>query len=162
MKFIINSENFDKKLDRIIRDKGCENVINGRFDMESIEFSDRVDFIMSFLVSFNDLSAVTYKILFWEENELYKEFFRKNFPDINYKLTKGYKNGKIPGNIFIDDTEIEDFFLREILNRHLNYEMALIPSFNMRLQICMNLKKIIILVDIYDDRGFYIYVIENM
>lgn len=62
-------------------------------------------------------------------------------------------------NIFIDDGILDISFLKSILNNHFNFEMAKEPSQNLRVQISVNLDNIIILLDIYDDRGFDIYYI---
>ena len=53
---------------------------------------------------------------------------------------------------------VEPNFLRSILLRHFNFELAKEPSLNIRVQLAVNNKeKFSILFDIYDDRGCYVY-----
>ena len=80
-----------------------------------------------------------------------------NFPNKRYEKVLSYKNGKRAGVIFIDDRILDESFLKSVLDNHFNFEMAKEPSQNLRVQICVNLNNIIMLLDIYDDRGFDIY-----
>jgi len=84
-----------------------------------------------------------------------------NFPNKKYKKTSSYKNGKQPGNIFTDEEVLDISFLKLLLSNHFNFEMAKEPSLNIRVQLCVNLHSFIILLDIYDDRGFDIYFISQ-
>jgi len=97
--------------------------------------------------------GLTYKIMYWEQDERMKYLFSNK----KYKLVVSYKHGKRPGIIYLEDKIIDTVFLNTLLETHFNYEMAKDPSINMRVQLCLNQAYSIILLDIYDDRGFDIY-----
>ena len=153
----VNSANFNKKLNNIFKTKEGKNIVKGRFDIEPIQLRYKADFLVSFVGSYKEIFGITYRILFWEKDEILKDFFNINFPAKQYRLDKTYKNGKIPGSIFVDEQSIDKIFLKILLDNHFNFEMAEKPSLNMRVQMCINTKDFIVLLDIYDDRGFYMY-----
>ena len=157
----VNSANFDKRLGNLLKTKGDKNIIKGRFDTESIRLKQKSDFLISFVTLYKEIFSITYKILFWEKDEILKRFFDLSFPAKYYKIDKVYRNGKLPGSIFVDEQSIDKPFLKILLDNHFNYEMAEEPSLNMRIQICINIKDFIVLLDIYDDRGFDIYYLKN-
>jgi len=154
---VINSNNFDQNFTRLLKIKKGKNIVKGRFDLENIKFKNRTEFIINLILSINLIKCVTYKVLFWENDKKIESFFNANFPNKEYKKTLPYKNGKKEGVIFIDDKIIDVLFLKTILIHHFNFEMAKEPSFNIRVQLSINTNSSIILLDIYDDRGFDIY-----
>lgn len=157
MNSCVNSTNFNKKLGNLLKTKEGKNVTEGRFDIESIQLKQKSDFLISFVTSYKEIFSITYKILFWEKDEILKKWFNLNFPAKHYRIDKTYRNGILPGSIFIDEQSIDKSFLKILLDNHFNYEMAEEPSLNVRVQICINTKDFIVLLDIYDDRGFYVY-----
>ncbi len=158
---IINSNNFDQNFKKLLKSKKGKNIAKGRFDIELIKIRAKEEFIIDLISSFNSIKCITYKILFWEKDKKIEDFFQMTFPNKNYKKVLSYKNDKQAGVIFIDDDMLDMFFLRLILNNHFNFEMAKEPSKNIRVQLCVNIDKYIVLLDIYDDRGFDIFYINR-
>jgi hypothetical protein len=157
----IDSKNFDKNFKEVLENKKGQNFIYGRYDLESVRFELKSIFIIQFLFSLKSLESLTYKILFWEKEERIKSFFLSDFKNKKYEITTSYMNGQNPGILYIDDRLLDKAFLKALLDNHFNYEMAVEPSLNMRVQICINQEDFNILMDIYDDRGFDIYYLIN-
>jgi len=157
----INSENFDKRLLKLLNSKRGKNISTSRVDIENIELRKKAEFIIKILLSIKLINSVTYKILYWEKDEILKEFFN-NSRNSNYSISRSYRNGKIPGVVFLDDTTIEEFFLKSLLENHFNYEMASEPALNLRVQICVNQEEFITVLNIYDDRGFDIFYLSYL
>ena len=78
-----------------------------------------------------------------------------------YWLNTSYRNEEDPGILYIDMDSFDEKVFRNLLTNHFNYEMAEDPSLNMRVQICLNEKNGTRLLDIYDDRGFDVYVLAG-
>lgn len=157
---VINSNDFDLFFKKILMKKEGHNIVNSRFDLEKLEFKFKADFIINLISSLNDIKGITCKILFWEDDLKVEKFINLYHQNKAYTKTKSYKNGKKPGIVFIDDISINESFLKLLLNSHFNFELAKEPSQNIRIQICVNLEKYIMLFDIYDDRGFFLYYIN--
>lgn len=155
---IVNSKNFDQSFKKLLKVKKGKNIVRGRFDLEPIKLKTKAEFIIHLISSLKSIIGITYKILFWEDDAKIENFLKLNFPNMMYEKTSSYKNGKQAGIIFIDG-KIDISFLRLILNNHFNFEMAKEPSQNIRIQLCVNLDDYIMLLDIYDDRGFDCYCI---
>ncbi len=156
----ITSKNFDKSLGELLKTKKADNVAKGRFDLEPIELTKKSSFIIDFLSSIKSIESLTYKILFWEKDSLIENFIKLNSSkDDSFKITLSYKNDQPSGVAFLESKKIDKHFLKVLLDNHFNYEMAVDPSLNLRVQICINQKNIITVMDIYDDRGFDIYYI---
>ncbi len=157
---IVNSSNFDQNFKKLIKVKKGRNVVNGRLCLELIKLENKVEFIIRLISSLKSIISITYRILFWEEDIKIENFLELNFLNKKYEKVLSYKNGKQAGCIFIDDDCLDISFLKSILSNHFNFEMAKEPSQNLRVQICVNLNNIIMLLDIYDDRGLDIYYIN--
>lgn len=156
---IINSSNFNQNFKKLLKVKKGRAIASGRLCLESIKLKDKAEFVILLISSLKSIIGITYKILFWEEDVKIENFLEMNFPNKRYEKVLSYKNGKQAGVIFIDDGILDISFLKSVLNNHFNFEMAKEPSQNLRVQICVNLDSIIMLLDIYDDRGFNIYYI---
>lgn len=158
----INNNNiliFDKKLKNLLKPRQHKNLIKSQFDLEQTRFSRRSTLIISLLQSFIATSGVIYKILFWEKDKTIEEFLKINSPYMAYSLITSYKNGKLPGIVFLEGKSIDVKFLKSLLDQQFNYEMAIDPSINIRVQICINDPKVTTVFDIYDDRGFNLFFI---
>lgn len=153
----INSSNFDRNFKKLLKIKEGRDIASGRLCLESIKLKDKAELIILLISSLKSIIGITYKILFWEEDIKIEKFLELNFPNKRYEKVLSYKNGKQAGVIFIDDGILDVSFLKSVLDNHFNFEMAKEPSQNLRVQICVNLNNIIMLLDIYDDRGFDIY-----
>lgn len=159
MNNIINSKNFNQKFSKILNTKKGENIIWGRYDIESVGIEEKNNFIIK-LIS-GQIIGVTYKILFWDNDEIIQNFINTNYKG-NYSILTNYANGEEPGILYIDDIDLNNFFFDKLLTNHFNYELAKDPSLNIRIQICINYINHIKLLDIYDDRGFDIYFTDQL
>lgn len=155
----IDSENFDETFERLLEEKKGQNVIKGRFDIEPVELNEKLDFIIRLLLSFKSIAGFTYKILFWEKDNLVEGLLKSTKEKV-YKVATSYKNEELPGIIFVDSDTLDEPFLKALLTNHFNYEMAKDPSLNLRIQICVSHEGYKTLLDIYDDRGFDIYYLK--
>lgn len=153
---VIDSKNFDKNFASLLETKKGKNIVKGRFDIEPIGLNKKIEFITRLLFSFKSVLSLTYKILFWEKDSVVQKLVKSN-KEKTCQFVTSYKNGELPGVLFIDERTIDEAFLNKLLINHFNNEMAKNPSLNMRVQICVNHEEYITLFDIYDDRGFDIY-----
>lgn len=154
---MINSKNFEERLGKILKNRNKKEVVNGNINLENLKFSKRVEFIVKYISSLNAISKITYKISFWEENELMRKFLEINQSDKSYILDVLYKNGQKPGVVYIDNNKIDIKFIKALLINHFNHEMAISPSLSVGVCICINQEEFATVLDIYDDRGFHIY-----
>lgn len=155
IKGVINPSNFDVEFRKIRRNK--RGIAKSRIDFENIDVEAKIRLIMFLISKVSRLDSVVYKILFWERDEKIEEYLLKNMKG-RYTKAKPYKNGARAGVIFIKEKMFDLNFLRSILLRHFNFELAKEPSLNIRVQLTANNKdKFSILFDIYDDRGCYVY-----
>lgn len=155
----VNSTNFDDRFSVLLANKGGENIITGRFDIEPVGLTKKLDFIIQFF-SLKLITGLTFKILFWEKDNLLKSLMA-SMNITKYWLPTSYENGEAPGVLYIDMNVFDESVFRQLLTNHFNYEMAEDPSLNIRVQICLNEENKIKLLDIYDDRGFDVYVLEG-
>lgn len=155
----VDSKNFDRSLGRLLEEKKGQGVIKGRFDIEPVALEKKLDFIVQFFFSRRLIKSLTYKILYWEKDSLLLNLMT-SLCITNYWLNTSYKNGENPGVIYIDADTFDESIFRSVLSNHFNFEMAENPSLNLRVQICLNEESKIKLLDIYDDRGFDVYVLE--
>jgi hypothetical protein len=137
--------------------KQDKNIVKGRVDIEHISLTKKSQFIYDIISSFNAISGCTYRILFWEKNEIIESFFKLNFPKKEYIIYQPYKNKKSPGICFVRDLEIDKMFFKMLINNHFNFELAKNPSLCVRVQMYIYITGFKILLDIYDDRGFYLF-----
>lgn len=155
---IISSKNFDDYFKNIFEDKKKNDVISGRYDFESIEVNNKINFLFKKFIDVPNFESLTFKILYWEKDNIIEEFFNSN--DINdYLITNNYLGEEKPGEVFIDNKKFNNIFFDNLLVNHFNYEKALEPSINIRVQICINYEDCLSLLDIYDDRGLNVYYI---
>jgi hypothetical protein len=154
----INSHNFDANFKKILLDKSGENFIRGRYDIEGIQLKNKSGFVIQMLHAIKEIKSITYKILFWETDKTINDFFNLNFNHKTYQIVANYTGKEIPGVLFVDDEKFDKNFTKVLLNTHFNYELAVSPSLDLRVQICINnVDNFIFLLDVYDDRGFDIY-----
>lgn len=157
----IGVNSFDKRLSKLLKNKRGKNVIVGRYNIENIDLSKKSVFVMKFLHSLKAVRGITYKVLYWEKNDDIKEFITNSYPNKDFIISVPYRNGKCPGELYLEDLGVEKNFLKKLLDNHFNFEMAKEPSYNLRVQICINQDEFITLLDVYDDRGFDIYMWEH-
>ena len=157
----INSENFDKELKEIIDSENGKKVGGARCSIDDIHISKKSKFVINFIQSLSSISGVTFKVLFWETQEVIESFFRETFPNKSYKMAISYGGGQEPGVFFVDDNTPDTIFIKELLDHHFNFELAADPALNLRVFIAINQDNLTWLLEIYDDRGFYMYQLER-
>lgn len=157
----IDSSNFDTTFLKLLKRKKANNVATSRFDLEAMEIQGKITFLYNLISSFNPFTGLTYKILFWENNETIREFLNHNFTKDIIQNKTPYKNGRLPGIVYINTKKINTSSIKALLNNHFNYEIAKSPSLNIRIQICINHENLVVLLDIYDDRGFDMYCLNK-
>ena len=86
----VNSINFDNQLSVLLENKGGENVIKGRFDIETVDLTKKLDFIIQFF-SLKLIVGLTYKILFWEKDSLIENLM-ESMNVTKYWLSTSYQN----------------------------------------------------------------------
>ncbi|CZE46579.1 hypothetical protein [Campylobacter geochelonis] len=154
----ITPNNFDKVFEKMLKDKKKRGVANARIDFENISINDKIKLILFLIFNGNGVENIIYKILFWENDTEIKNYIETKIPKENFKKIKPYKKGAEPGVIFIEQNEINTDFLKSILLRHFNFELAKEPLLNIRVLLFVKMKnQFSILLDIYDDRGCYAY-----
>jgi len=151
----VDSKNFDQVLGQILARKEGKKIIKGQFDIDSVTLAHKLDFIMVLLASFQTIRGLTYKILFWDRIDSIKDLIESS--EKKCQIASLYEGYEHPGVIFVDDKALDISFCKQLLVNHFNYEMAKTPSLNLRIQLCINHSYDVTLLDIYDDRGFYIY-----
>jgi len=168
-----NIKNFDKKFRQLLHTKGGRDILKGRCCMESIKLKNKVDFIMQLFLFSEGLLSLTYKIFFWETDKVMEEFVENNFLHKTIEESnkpkeskicvkaRSYKGKRIPGVMYLEDQLIDGNFFKKLLNVHFNFELALEPSLSLRVQICVNKKDLVLLLDIYDDRGFNLHMVTK-
>jgi hypothetical protein len=154
----IDSNNFNIYFDEILNKKPVKNVVDGRYNLEPIGILEKSKFVIKFLESIKEITGITYKLLFWENDKVIKDLVTPFNRFIDSKISKSYQNTEVPGVAFIENKQFNEIFMKTLLDNHFNFEMAVTPSLNLRIQICINnTAGFIYLLDIYDDRGFDIY-----
>ena len=134
----IDKKRFDEQFRRLFAQKEDPGVVYGQFDMEYLPLDAKPYFIIQLLLSFREISHITYRVVFWENNDRMISFMESNLSDRQYSLTTFYIGRESPGIIYIEDKRVDDIFLAEILKNHFNYEMGKEPTLQMRLQICID------------------------
>jgi len=154
----IDISNFDKIFNQILAIKRGVNVVYSRMILDGLAVSERVHFLVDYINSFKEITGLTYKVLIWEDDLKIVSIFNEFINQKNHiKIHNSYKNTEIPGEIFYSEKIVDENLLRRLISMHFNFEHAIEPSFNARLQICINRENNNILLDIYDDRGCDVY-----
>ena len=151
----IDVSNFDRIFNQILTVKKGKNVVHSRLNFEDLAFSDRAHFLVDFIKSFEGITGVTYKILFWDDEFTILNAFNKyNIQTKEVRVNRSYLNTDIPGEVVSAEMlSVNEKLSYGLIDMHFNFEQAIEPSFNGRLQICLNRENCNILFDIYDDRG---------
>jgi|688.fasta_scaffold00269_19 hypothetical protein len=152
--------NFESQISKLLKNQKGKDIIIGRFDLTEVDFNYKPKILSQYLMSFKSVNSVTYKLLYWEKNETIKEFIKSNTKS-EFQITTLYRNGKLPGVLFINEKSMNEIFFNILILNHFNYEQALSPSLNIRVQLFLHQKNFITLMDIYDDRGFNVFLINN-
>ena len=157
-KDFIDISNFDKVFKQILTNKKGENVVYSRLVLDGLVFSDRIHFLVDYINSTKGIKGVIYKLLFWEDDlDILGAFQKYSIQTKDIQVHTSYLNNETPGEIFYSETLLNNNLLHGLVSMHFNFEHAIEPAFNVRLQICLNRENGVILFDIYDDRGCAVY-----
>ncbi len=151
---IINTSYFDT----ILSSKEGKDVVRGRYDIEPIPLENKSGFVIELLESIKDIRSVTYRIQFWEQDNVIEDWLSENAENKEFSIPVLYSDTEIPGIALVNEKDIDKDFMKTLLDTHFNFELAVSPALNVEVQICINnAAEFIYLLDIYDDRGFDIY-----
>ena len=125
------------------------NYFQGRIALETVHFDQRCELFVGFLETFEHDLKVTYRIEFWDS--LFD--IRGIVLPFNPTFYNEHPNDEVPGEVCFTTNCFNRDVASNILNRHFNFEQALIPSLNIRVQFCFFNDRNLIVVDVYDDRG---------
>jgi hypothetical protein len=154
----IDISNFDIVFKQILANKKGKNVVYSRLVLDGLVFSDRVHFLVDYINSTKGIMGVTYKLLFWEDDlNILNAFQKHGIQTKDIQVHSTYLNNETPGEIFYSEALLNNILLHGLISMHFNFERAIEPAFNVRLQICLNRGNGVILFDIYDDRGCDVY-----
>ena len=98
---------------------------------------------------------------FWESNEVLERMLKECAVD-DYEMTREYKPMRMkPGVVHINFVnEFNKRILKVLITKHYNFENALADSLNVTPFIAIDSGSEVIAIKLYDDRGFYEYVLE--
>ena len=134
--------------------KHVKNNVIQNLDLQFLNTNEeKKDFIYELLFSLKKDDRVIIRVLFWEK-ECKIEKLLQDMSHETCIIYKTYDNKDIPGILFIDTNLIQyRKNISDLLMQHLNFELAIEPSLNIRVQILLNKNVNPLILDIYDDRG---------
>lgn len=158
MKYNINNISFIR---RIFKRKIKRGVAFIACNMDCMAMADKVDFVIERICSISFKRAVVF-VEYWENEEVLKKTLRScNIS--TYKFVREYRQGNMrPGLLVVEFAETIDIrFLRNIISKHFNFEHAVSGSLQIIPYVLIDDDVRIYAFKLYDDRGFYEYVIRN-
>ena len=145
---------------RILQKKIKKNVLNCFCNLENISQNKRTDLMLNEIKNNKATDRILIRIIFWEDTNFIVKYLKTI--DDKFELISEY-SGEKQGGLILNQFNDNNFsVLKSILISHFNYELAKKPSLNIRLQICVPCEEFKVLYDIYDDRGFYKYLVQNL
>lgn len=134
------------------------NVVKGRFNIENLSIQQKADYIFDLIKSFSTDYKIC-RILFWEKDEKIMCFIKK-YAKKNCHILNCYQGKDVPGICILNINEETSSLLKKILISHLGFELGEDFSINVRLQIYIKKEELRIIIDVYDDRGFNMYILD--
>lgn len=136
-----------------------EGIFGARFHLDNIEHEDKAIKVTKFIQTFKAREGIIFRILIWQRSEDVCEFLSEFCQIHSVNLLRDYSGKKAPGIIEFQRSEMSFEQLRNLVSGHFNFEMALSPALNMRIQIKIASDTSVVFFDIYDDRGLNFFVI---
>lgn len=122
------------------------------YDVENFDFYNKINKINEF---FSDSLSVHLKLYYWEPDSQIHTYIRNfNYDFENLKL---YHKRSLPGVALVRLRNNDSVFIQNILFNHFNKEFSLNPCLDIRPYFLIHKKTSLLLLEIYDDRGFNVF-----
>lgn len=155
-------EEVEKKIQMIIAKKQKSRLITARYDFEKIKIKNKVKLLLNEITTKSSQQGFFCRLLFWEgSNHLTALLERIGILLEKYCIYQEYLGKSKPGIVYLQLLGTDIDCMEILLTEHLNYELGVVPSVNIRLQIFIELENWSYLYDIYDDRGMNLITLYN-
>ena len=151
----------EKFLGRVFNRKTRKGIVRISYDLDWLPLNRKIDFTVNRLCSYRFHKA-RLTLHFWEPNEVLERMLKECAVD-DYEMTRAYKPMRMrPGVVHINFiNEFNTRFLKVLITKHYGFENARPDTLNVTPSVAMDTDKELIAIKLYDDRGFYEYVIEK-
>ena len=151
----------EELLSRVFSRKRRKGIVAISYDLDWLPLNRKIDFTVNKLCSYRFHKA-RLTLHFWEPNEVLERMLKECAVD-DYEMTRAYKPMRMrPGVVHINFVnEFNTRFLKVLITKHYGFENACPDTLNVTPFIAMDTDKELIAIKLYDDRGFYEYVIEK-
>ena len=148
-------------LSRVFSRKRRKGIVAISYDLDWLPLNRKIDFTVNRLCSYR-FNKARLTLHFWESNEVLERMLKECAVD-DYEMTREYKPMRMkPGVVHINfANEFNTRFLKVLITKHYGFENARPDTLNVTPFIAMDTDKELIAIKLYDDRGFYEYVIEK-
>ena len=151
----------EELLSRVFSRKRRKGIVAISYDLDWLPLNRKIDFTVNRLCSYRFHKA-RLTLHFWEPNEVLERMLKECAVD-DYEMTRAYKPMRMrPGVVHINFVnEFNTRFLKVLITKHYGFENARPDTLNVTPSVAMDTDKELIAIKLYDDRGFYEYVIEK-
>jgi hypothetical protein len=151
----------EELLNRVFNRKTRRGIVSISYDLDWLPLNRKIDFTVNRLCSYR-FNKARLTLHFWERNEVLERMLKECAVD-DYEMTREYKPMRMrPGVVHINFVnEFNTRFLKVLITKHYGFENARPGTLNVTPFIAMDTDKEVIAIKLYDDRGFYEYVIEK-
>ena len=151
----------EELLNRVFNRKTRRGIVSISYDLDWLPLNRKIDFTVNRLCSYR-FNKARLTLHFWESNEVLEQMLKECAVD-DYEMTRAYKPMRMrPGVVHINFVnEFNTRFLKVLITKHYGFENARPDTLNVTPSVAMDTDKEVIAIKLYDDRGFYEYVIEK-
>ncbi len=151
----------EELLSKVFNRKTRKGIVRISYDLDWLPLNRKIDFTVNRLCSYRFHKA-RLTLHFWERNEVLERMLKECAVD-DYEMTRAYKPMRMrPGVVHINFVnEFNTRFLKVLITKHYGFENARPDTLNVTPSVAMDTDKELIAIKLYDDRGFYEYVIEK-
>lgn len=151
----------EELLSRVFSRKRRKGIVAISYDLDWLPLNRKIDFTVNRLCGYRFHKA-RLTLHFWEPNEVLERMLKECAVD-DYEMTRAYKPMRMrPGVVHINFVnEFNTRFLKVLITKHYGFENARPDTLNVTPFVAMDTDKEVIAIKLYDDRGFYEYVIEK-
>ncbi len=151
----------EELLSRVFSRKRRKGIVAISYDLDWLPLNRKIDFTVNRLCSYR-FNKARLTLHFWESNEVLEQMLKECAVD-DYEMTRAYKPMRMrPGVVHINFVnEFNTRFLKVLITKHYGFENARPDTLNVTPSVAMDTDKELIAIKLYDDRGFYEYVIEK-
>ena len=148
-------------LSRVFSRKRRKGIVAISYDLDWLPLNRKIDFTVNRLCSYR-FNKARLTLHFWESNEVLEQMLKECAVD-DYEMTRAYKPMRMrPGVVHINFVnEFNTRFLKVLITKHYGFENARPDTLNVTPSVAMDTDNELIAIKLYDDRGFYEYVIEK-